>query len=330
MRVRTSEKICVAAKQTEMKEDHKEKSDKNRKNEMDYCIMMNKFLPEQIKVIGWSEVTPDFNARFSATSRTYRYFFLRKRLNIVKMRQAATHLLGKHDFRNFCKMDIANVSNFVREIYDVDITRANSMANSSTEDEVWMLEITGVAFLWHMVRCIMAVLFLVGEDEEPEVVLKLLDVETCSSKPSYSLAADDPLVLHRCNFENLNLRTSAQSLWLLTAHYRQLWERSIIAAAHAKNSLDFLCDIKLTEEESIDYIQRLSSKRKNANLSENLNVDSFTTFIRSENKSGNHSEYFCRWDQFLKWASGQMLLEPSSNKQVCNTYTPLLKVYLLS
>jgi hypothetical protein len=62
--------------------------------ELDYCQMINRFarttstppilpsppcrcLPNEIRVIGWTEVTPEFSARFSATSRTYRYFFLR-------------------------------------------------------------------------------------------------------------------------------------------------------------------------------------------------------------------------------------------------------------
>ena len=50
--------------------------------EMDYCHMLNKVLPKHIKAIGYTEVTSDFNARFSAKSRTYRYFFLQKNLNI--------------------------------------------------------------------------------------------------------------------------------------------------------------------------------------------------------------------------------------------------------
>lgn len=50
--------------------------------EMDYCYMLNKVLPIHIKAIGYTEVTSDFNARFSAKSRTYRYFFLHKNLNI--------------------------------------------------------------------------------------------------------------------------------------------------------------------------------------------------------------------------------------------------------
>jgi tRNA pseudouridine38/39 synthase len=56
--------------------------------ELDYCQMINRSsrptpapdpprcLPREIRVLGWAEVTPQFSARFSATSRTYRYFFL--------------------------------------------------------------------------------------------------------------------------------------------------------------------------------------------------------------------------------------------------------------
>lgn len=150
--------------------------------EMDYCTMLNRSLPEGIRVLGWTPVTDAFSARFSAAFRTYRYFFLRRNLDIASMKLAAASLVGVHDFSNFCKMDLANVSNFKREIYAARIVRFRSdrampdtpMRGEESEgvgddgeddgDErgVWMLELRGIAFLWHMVRCIMAVLFMVG------------------------------------------------------------------------------------------------------------------------------------------------------------------------
>ena len=40
--------------------------------------------------------------------------------------------------------------------------------------------IEGNAFLWHQIRCIMGVLFLIGQRKEsPEVISDLLDVEVC-------------------------------------------------------------------------------------------------------------------------------------------------------
>ena len=89
--------------------------------EMDYCNLLNKALPVNIRVLGWTEVTQEFSARFSAKSRTYRYFFVQGNLNIDKMKLGTSYLLGEHDYRNFCKMDVVNVSNFVRSIYSADI-----------------------------------------------------------------------------------------------------------------------------------------------------------------------------------------------------------------
>ena len=46
-----------------------------------------------------------------------------------------------------------------------------SDAKPEEGEDVYILEIRGVAFLWHMVRCIMAVLLLVGEGaEDPGIV----------------------------------------------------------------------------------------------------------------------------------------------------------------
>jgi tRNA U38,U39,U40 pseudouridine synthase TruA len=45
-------------------------------------------------------------------SRTYRYFFARRGLDLSAMEAAATKMVGDRDFRNLCKLDAANVSNF--------------------------------------------------------------------------------------------------------------------------------------------------------------------------------------------------------------------------
>lgn len=44
---------------------------------------------------------------------------------------------------------------------------------------MYVAVIKGSGFLWHQIRCIIGVLFLVGQEkEEPEVVAELLDVKT--------------------------------------------------------------------------------------------------------------------------------------------------------
>ncbi|CAN0387810.1 unnamed protein product, partial [Discosporangium mesarthrocarpum] len=45
-----------------------------------------------------------------------RYFFLARDLDIGAMKEACALLVGVHDFRNLCKIDASNVSNFVREV----------------------------------------------------------------------------------------------------------------------------------------------------------------------------------------------------------------------
>lgn len=93
------------------------------------------------------------------------------------MRTACKMLIGTHDFRNFCKMDVNNgVLSYMRSIYDTDIYISQEMKCS--DFNMYYMELTGKAFLWHQVRCIMAVLILIGQEREsPEVIMELLDVE---------------------------------------------------------------------------------------------------------------------------------------------------------
>ena len=93
-----------------------------------------------------------FKLLLGASYRTYRYFFLKKSLKIEKMSDAASRLLGEHDFRNLAKLDVVNVSNFVRVIYEAKVLPFSKYLGESYSEEssVYMLEIKGSAFLWHM------------------------------------------------------------------------------------------------------------------------------------------------------------------------------------
>jgi len=49
---------------------------------------------------------------------------------------------------------------------------------------VYALYLRGSAFLWHQVRCMMAVLFLIGKGQEEVSLIKhMLDVAKCPTKP---------------------------------------------------------------------------------------------------------------------------------------------------
>ena len=51
-------------------------------------------------------------------------------MNIEAMQKACDYLVGQHDFRNLCKMDVANgVVVFLREIKSAKIHLANKSLN---------------------------------------------------------------------------------------------------------------------------------------------------------------------------------------------------------
>nr|POF24897.1 trna pseudouridine(38/39) synthase [Quercus suber] len=89
--------------------------------EIDYVRVLNRALPNDIRVLGWCPVPVGFSARFSCLSREYKYFFWRENLNLLAMESAGRKFVGEHDFRNFCKMDAVNVHNYRRNVTSFEI-----------------------------------------------------------------------------------------------------------------------------------------------------------------------------------------------------------------
>ncbi|KAL7309590.1 pseudouridine synthase deg1 [Mucor circinelloides] len=167
-----------------------------------YIEILNRLLPDDIRILAWAPVDPSFNARFDCKSRTYKYFFQKGTLDLELMRKAASFMMGPHDFRNFCRLDPSkNITNYERTVVSLDI----KPAVSNGDDEFYQVELKGTAFLWHQVRCIMAILFLVGQKlEKPEIVRELLDINVFPARPEYPMASDLPLLLYDCEFENIH------------------------------------------------------------------------------------------------------------------------------
>ncbi|KAK3704879.1 pseudouridine synthase deg1 [Vermiconidia calcicola] len=152
-------------------------------------------------------------------------------LDIEAMHQAAKKLEGVHDFRNFCKVDPSKqISDFRRRIFHAGIVAvkanehsgafldrapfvADALATGATIDvsqpQWYYFEVRGSAFLWHQVRHMMTILFLIGQGyEQSSVVDDLLNIHKTPAKPVYEMAADTPLVLWDCVFPNLDQVTS--------------------------------------------------------------------------------------------------------------------------
>lgn len=144
------------------------------RNQRGWVLGINTSLPDDICVDWAAFVDDEFHARFSASSRTYRYLILNRLvrsalhrnrawwvyepLDDKAMQVAANHLLGAHDFSAFraarCQASTPN-----REISRLQVSRSGD----------WLaVTVTANAFLQHMVRNITGVLVMIGRgDEEP-------------------------------------------------------------------------------------------------------------------------------------------------------------------
>ena len=147
------------------------------KEGMDYVKILNNILPKDIIIIGEKEVDNDFDSRFSCLFREYKYFFFKNEMEINKMLYACKKLEGLHNFKNFCKIDKSQPEkkNYMRRIYSFDVKFYKKFDNL----DIYVATIRGSAFLWHQVRCMMAILFLIGNGlEDIEIIDKMFDVES--------------------------------------------------------------------------------------------------------------------------------------------------------
>lgn len=191
--------------------------------EIDYCDLLNKVFPRQIRAIGWMPlITSTFSARFDCEGRGYKYFFPRGTLDVELMRSASQNFVGVHDFRNFCKMDINHgVLNHIRRIHQVEI----NLVQKNDDDEafdMFCIDINGSAFLWHMIRSMMTILFVIGDKrEDPNIIKELLDIEKYPKKPQYFLANEIPLNLFFTKYredvlgeDDLPINTEMANKWV--------------------------------------------------------------------------------------------------------------------
>ena len=127
---------------------------------------LNLQLPPDCWCTGYAEVAPEFNPRYDAKSRTYRYYFLNPPTNLTAMKQAALCFCGHHNFANFARVRDKNPWRNILEI-------------SIGEDEGFVyLDVKAESFLWHQVRCMATALLQVGQGEAGEThITSLLEGE---------------------------------------------------------------------------------------------------------------------------------------------------------
>lgn len=195
--------ISLKVRSNLLPEDQKDPSKDSK--ELPYINILNSLLPADIRLTAVSlRPNPGFDARFSCKYRHYRYFFRKGDLDIELMNEAAHNYEGTHDFRNFCKIDGSKqITNYTRQIMLATIMHS--------QDDYYFLDLKGLAFLWHQVRCMMAILFAVGQGlEQPSIVTQLMDVAQYPRKPHFEMANDIPLILYDCVFPEMEWTTTKE------------------------------------------------------------------------------------------------------------------------
>lgn len=142
---------------------------------------LNSELPNDISVKQTEEVPETFHARYSVSGKEYRYRLYQTPyrdpfrmghahhypypLNIERMKEAAAHLIGEHDFTSFCSTK-SDKENKVRTVTNI------SFLEQGDDIEI---HFAGSGFLYNMVRIMVGTLLKVGSGRlEPGDVATIL------------------------------------------------------------------------------------------------------------------------------------------------------------
>jgi len=135
----------------------------------------------KIRVVSAKQVKSEFNARFSAIKRFYKYrilcraappgldkgkvWHIRKRLNLKLMEEGIKHILGQHDFTSFRTIK-CQAKSPIRTLDEI------TFANEG--DEV-IIRVKAKSFLHSQVRIIVGTIVKIGDKTwDPEQIKKIL------------------------------------------------------------------------------------------------------------------------------------------------------------
>ena len=147
----------------------------SRMGALDFQRALNAMLAPAIRIVDAEEVGPDFNARWSARGKTYRYRMYRGRvvppmiwryvlhypypLDEDAMRDAAARFVGLHDFASFAASTGSEEDDkertTEREIYSTELAR-------TPDKEELVFTVKGRSFLRYMVRKMVGTLLDIG------------------------------------------------------------------------------------------------------------------------------------------------------------------------
>ena len=136
--------------------------------------------PDDISVLGLFRARAGFSARFDARRRSYRYriccgparpvlawdhaWWLRGvgSLDVAAMDEAASHLVGEHDFKSFCKASSAELIESDGRSTSRFLEAVRVRDDIEGGEKIVAIDVVGNAFLHNMVRSITGTLVEVG------------------------------------------------------------------------------------------------------------------------------------------------------------------------
>lgn len=291
------------------------------KEEMDYLKILNNILPKDIIIWAKAEVDTSFDSRFSCLYREYKYYFLRKNMNVNLIKQAAEKLEGTHNFKNFCKIDKSDhnylTKNYERRIYEFQVDKyekfifpynnqyKRSLSNETNKIEhesyfdMFQVTIKGSAFLWHQVRCMMGILFLIGNRlEDISIIDEMFNVNS-GKVFNYEIASDFPLILYNCEFEGIEFKTSLQNSAENYFKLVDFHEQNLIQMYMSSFSFDYLNNLIRTSTEIFNlfnkdaddfYMKNCNFNQAQLSLDANQALDMIGVFEGKYRKKRNYTK----------------------------------------
>lgn len=165
---------------------------------------LNAMLPRDVRIHKVDLAAEGFHARFSATSREYRYrinqsaienpligryqLWHKYPLDASKMHDAGQHLLGLHDFASFCKRRAGSTT--IREMKKLRVSEAKG--------EI-VIDLEADAFCHNQVRSIVGALVAIGENTlSLKQLLAILDQKKRVGK--FKVVGAEGLTLMKVNY----------------------------------------------------------------------------------------------------------------------------------
>lgn len=179
-------------------------------------LAINRFLPEDIRIVDASRVSREFHAQFDCQRKQYRYQIWNHRaanpllrstawhvpvkLNLKRMRAAAQHFVGRRDFRSLAARRNDEPKDTVRQLFRCSVCDSVSLITIIME---------GDGFLYKMCRAIAGTLRQVGQGRKtPDEVPKMLDQK--ARQYAGMTAPAHGLILYRVFYSLPKLRNNRQ------------------------------------------------------------------------------------------------------------------------